>query len=129
MAKRFIDESTLTGIADAIRAKKGTSDLLDPANFADEIYGITGGGDVTVETEERDVTPTKSTQEVTPSEGKYLSKVIVYPIPDDYIVPTGKKVIKLNGNDIDVRNVAWVDVDVPTALESTDYYDGSYEVI
>lgn len=43
MAKWFIDESTLTDIADAIREKKGTSDLLDPANFAEEIGGITGG--------------------------------------------------------------------------------------
>lgn len=82
-----------------------------------------------VPTEEKTVTPTKETQEVTPLEGKYLSKVIVYPIPDYYIYPTGKKVITANGDNIDVNAVAWVDVKVPTDFEATDYYDGSYEVI
>ena len=128
MAKRFIDESTLTDIADAIREKKGTSDTIDPANFASEIAGITSDGG-TVETEEKAVTPTKQTQEVTPAEGKYLSKVTVNPIPDDYIVPTGTKVIAANGDGIDVSAVAWVNVKVPTDFEQTDYYDGSYEVI
>lgn len=128
MAKRFIEESTLTDIADAIREKKGSSELLDPADFASEVRGIVGG-DVPVETEEKDVTPTKSTQEVTPSDGKHLSKVTVYPIPDDYIVPTGTMDIIANGDGIDVSSVARVNVKVPTDLETTDYYDGSYEVI
>ena len=42
MAKRFIEESTLTDIADAIREKKGSSELLDPADFASEVRGIEG---------------------------------------------------------------------------------------
>lgn len=128
MAKRFIDESTLTGIADAIRAKKGTSDLLDPANFAEEIGGITVGGDVIVETEEKAVTPTKETQTVTPSAGKYLSKVTVNPIPDGYVFPSGTMIITENGEDIDVQRVASVSVRVATDIADVDYYDGSYEV-
>ncbi len=36
----LIDESTLTEIADAIRAKKGITGYLDPANFASEILSI-----------------------------------------------------------------------------------------
>lgn len=36
----LIDESTLTEIADAIRAKKGIAGYLDPANFASEILSI-----------------------------------------------------------------------------------------
>lgn len=45
MAKVFIEDSTLTAIGDAIRNKKGTTALIDPANFADEIEAIeTGGG-------------------------------------------------------------------------------------
>lgn len=35
----------LKEVADAIRAKKGTSDLINPQNFATEIEGISGGGE------------------------------------------------------------------------------------
>lgn len=43
-----------------------------------------GTGKVTITLEERTVTPTKSTQTVTPASGKVLSKVTVNPIPDNY---------------------------------------------
>ena len=35
----------LKEVADAIRAKKGTTDLINPQDFATEIEGISGGGD------------------------------------------------------------------------------------
>lgn len=35
----------LKEVADAIRAKKGTSDLINPQDFATEIEGISGGGE------------------------------------------------------------------------------------
>ena len=45
MANVLIEESTMTGIADAIRAKTGGTDLMLPAAMPDEIAGIqTGGG-------------------------------------------------------------------------------------
>lgn len=44
MAKVFIEDSTLTAIGNAIRTKKGTTALIDPANFADEIEGIQSSG-------------------------------------------------------------------------------------
>ena len=44
MGKVFIQESTLTSIADSIRSKKGTTALIDPANMATEIASITTGG-------------------------------------------------------------------------------------
>ena len=44
MAKVFIEESTLTATANAIRAKKGTTALIDPAKFANEIESIIAGG-------------------------------------------------------------------------------------
>lgn len=34
----------LKEVADAIRAKKGTADLINPQDFATEIEGISGGG-------------------------------------------------------------------------------------
>lgn len=43
-----------------------------------------GAGKVTITLEEKTVTPTKSTQTVTPTGGKVLSKVTVNPIPDNY---------------------------------------------
>ena len=43
MGKVFIQESTLTSIADSIRSKKGTTALIDPANMATEIASITTG--------------------------------------------------------------------------------------
>lgn len=48
MGVKLIQESTLTDIANAIREKKGTTDALDPANFATEISSIaSSGGDLT----------------------------------------------------------------------------------
>lgn len=44
-----------------------------------------GEGKVTITLETKTVTPTKSVQDVTPSEGKLLSKVTVAAIPDNYI--------------------------------------------
>ena len=47
-----------------------------------------GSGKVTITLEEKTVTPTKSAQTITPASGKVLSKVIVNPIPSNYIDTT-----------------------------------------
>lgn len=47
-----------------------------------------GSGKVTITLETKTVTPTKATQEITPSSGKVLSKVTVNPIPDNFIDTT-----------------------------------------
>lgn len=45
MSKVFIEDTTLTAIGNAIRGKAGTSNLIDPANMAQEITNLpTGGG-------------------------------------------------------------------------------------
>lgn len=43
-----------------------------------------GNGKVTITLEKKSVTPTKSTQTITPASGKVLSEVTVNPIPDAY---------------------------------------------
>lgn len=42
----LIKKSTLTEIGDAIRSQKGTTELIDPANFGSEISAIEGGGNL-----------------------------------------------------------------------------------
>lgn len=46
MANVLIEESTMTGIADAIRAKTGGTDLMLPAAMPDEIAGIQAGSGI-----------------------------------------------------------------------------------
>jgi hypothetical protein len=48
-----------------------------------------GSGKVSITLETKSVTPTKSTQEITPTDGKVLSKVTVAPIPAAYQDVTG----------------------------------------
>lgn len=47
-----------------------------------------GNGVVTITLETKTVTPTKQAQTITPATGKVLSKVVVNPIPADYITTT-----------------------------------------
>lgn len=47
-----------------------------------------GSGTVKITTETKTATPTKSTQSITPTSGKVLSKVTVNPIPSNYITTT-----------------------------------------
>lgn len=44
MSKVFIEESTLTGIADAIRSKEGTAELIPPLEMPARIEALDGGG-------------------------------------------------------------------------------------
>jgi hypothetical protein len=55
-----------------------------------------GSGSVTITLETKTVTPTKSAQDITPSEGKLLSKVTVAPIPDKYVDTTDADAVASN---------------------------------
>lgn len=55
-----------------------------------------GAGKVTITLEDKTVTPTKSSQEITPTNGKVLSKVTVNPIPADYITTADADVVAAN---------------------------------
>ena len=61
--------------------------------------------------ESKTVTPTKQTQNVSPdSNYTALRKIVVNPIPDNYIEPQGTKTITSNGKGIDVKSYEYVDV-------------------
>lgn len=54
MAKYVIDSTTLTSIADSIRAKKGTVSNINPENMPSEIAGITTGEDLNTDLAEQE---------------------------------------------------------------------------
>lgn len=74
MAKNNNLTDFLTGVADAIRTKKGTSGLINPQDFESEISSIR----TEKPEQEKSVSiSTNGTTEVTPDTGKALSKVTV----------------------------------------------------
>lgn len=74
----------LTGIANTLRAKKGTTELINPQDFESEIASIQTGSTITLQT--KTATPTKSTQTILPDTGYGgLSSITIEPIPDKYI--------------------------------------------
>ena len=73
----------LTGIANALRAKKGTTELINPQDFESE---ITSG---TTTLQNKTITPTKSEQTIRADAGyDGLESVTVRAIPSEYIDTT-----------------------------------------
>lgn len=77
-----------------------------------------------VTAEEVMITPTKERQEVVPTTADYISKAIVGPIPDEYVIPSGEVILETNGEH-DVTNYAKAKVEVPMPIT----YWGEYSNI
>ena len=93
-------------------------------NLFVESYGSGGGVAPEVTAEEVTITPTKERQEIMPTTSDYISKAIVEPIPDEYVVPEGELTLAKNGT-YPVIEYASVVVNVPEVPE----WDGSVSKI
>ena len=83
---------------------------------------------VEVAKEEQTITPTKDIINVYPSDGKFLKKVVVNPIPSNYISPTGETSATANGR-YDCTEYAWFNVNVPETIpEGYIKPEGSVEI-
>lgn len=94
----------------------------NPQDFTQGILDIQAGTGKPEQS--KSTTPTKETQTVLPDAGYVLNKVVVNPIPEQYIIPEGTLEITENGK-YDVNLIAQVDVNVSTGEE----YEGEYTII
>jgi hypothetical protein len=120
MSKVLINNQDLVDIANAIRTKKGTSNTIKPYNMATEISTITPT------LQEKTVSPSRSSQIITPDSGvDGLSQVTVNAIPDEYITTTDATAAAA---DIVTGKTAYVNGSKITGnLEINKYYTGSTE--
>lgn len=89
---KTIVSSTGAKVTGAMPNNGAVSKKLD-ATSGNQSYTVpkgyhSGTGTVAITLEEKSATPTKSTQNITPTSGKVLSKVTVNPIPSNYITTT-----------------------------------------
>lgn len=84
---------------------------------------------ILAKTQKKEAIPTKEQQNITPDKGfDGLSEVTIYPIPDEYIIPTGELEITENGEyDVKDKSSAKVDIPEPTGTLEINA-NGTYNV-
>ena len=134
VGKVFVS-STGAVIAGTMTNNNGVEQVID---ISAPVYTVPKGyhdgtGKVEIVVETKTVTPTKSTQNVTPSSGKVLSKVVVNPIPAAYqdVTPVtaaaadvldGKKIVDDKGNVVEGTMPA-IEGILTTLDTVTEYYN------
>lgn len=122
-------DNDLKRVADSIRAKSGTGDkLIFPDGYIATVDNI---NKAKPEQEKTVDIIGNGTTEVTPDEGKVLSKVNVnvdVPIPEGYIKPSGTKEITENGTH-DVTEYSSVDVNVSSGGGGDGNLPAGYSVV
>lgn len=114
MSTYLIQDSTMAGIANAIRAKTGSSATMTPAQMATEIGSISGGSSITVEP----LTVTQNGTQTAPS-GKAYSPVTVN-VPQ----PSGTKNITISQNGTTTENVKnYASASISTNVQPTKIID------
>lgn len=100
LANKIIVDTTGKSIAGTMTNNGAVSKVLD-ANSNNQSYTVpkgyhSGSGTVKITLEEKSATPTKSSQTITPTSGKVLSKVTVEAIPANYIDTTDANAVAAN---------------------------------
>lgn len=109
--KVAVKEVTVEAVTAAIDSNIKASNI----KLGVTILGVEGNLSADKPDQTKTVTPTKSTQTVTPDSGYELSEVTVNPIPSQYIIPEGTQTITQDGT-YDVTNYTTVEVNVPNPL-------------
>ena len=86
-----------------------TNGLYNVTNYSSAYVNVSGG---TVNLQEKSVTPSTSSQDIVADTGyDGLSKVVVAPIPSQYIIPTGTISISNNGT-VNVKDYEYASINV-----------------
>lgn len=126
MAKVIVSETYLSDIADAIRAKNGSSNTYTPAQMATAISNISGGGGST--------TPTLQTKSVsiTPSETAQSQTVTAdpgYDGLDEVSVSVGAISSSYVGSEVTQRTSTDLSVSGATVTAPAGYYASSASIV
>lgn len=134
-----LSEVTVNISTEAPRYQSKTAYYNNDTIYPDSGYDALSRVDIKIPTQSKTVTPTKDEQTVKPTGEQFLGEVVVYPIPSEYIKPSGNMAITSNtleGESIDVTNWASVTVNVQsnakpeqTKTVTPDFSKGSYAVI